>query len=54
MTEQLVNWILDSEHFGHREYCRAVRGPDGENWYEHEKCDCGRNALLESVASCSK
>lgn len=24
----------------------AIRGPDGENWYEDEKCDCSRKMAL--------
>jgi len=42
----LRRWILDAEHSGHRDYCSAVKGPDNENWYVHEECDCGRKALL--------
>ncbi len=46
---KLREWILNSPHCGHHEYCAAVRGPDNENWYEHERCDCGRNKLLETT-----
>jgi hypothetical protein len=42
----LEAFLLDSSHYGHKSYCSAICGPGDENWYEHERCDCGRNALL--------
>lgn len=46
-VEALKKHIVDSEHYGHKDWCKAVCGPTPENWYRHEDCDCGRNALLE-------
>lgn len=33
-------YILDSSNNGHRAYCRAICGPEHENWIEHNLCDC--------------
>lgn len=33
----------------HREYCNAIKGPDGYEWIEEDKCDCGRNAAIKKA-----
>lgn len=33
----------------HREYCNAIKGPDGYEWIEEDKCDCGRNAAINKA-----
>jgi len=47
----VLRWIDNSEHYGHRAWCDAVCGPEGENWYEHDKCNCGRNKLLSDLST---
>lgn len=45
--QAVKNWIADSGE--HKSYCAAVCGSDGEHWYEHDRCDCGRNELLAQI-----
>lgn len=54
MNKDLVQKVLDhfisnSTNSGHADYCNAVKGPTGETWVQDEDCDCGLNALRDSL-----
>lgn len=43
LTRELLVMLEKCQHLG---YCKAIRGPEDEQWIEEEKCDCGRNAVI--------
>lgn len=46
MLKKVRDHILNTEHSGHRLFCRAICGPDGATWIEPAKCDCTQREAL--------
>lgn len=51
MSRELLAMIEKCQHLG---YCKAIRGPEDEQWIEEEKCDCGRNAVIAKAEAMLK
>ena len=41
--------VSDMPHSGHESFCKAIRGPEGENWLESEHCDCDLPMILSAL-----
>lgn len=39
----------DCAHYGHELFCKAIKGPEGQCWYEDHLCNCSRREALDAL-----
>lgn len=45
--KRLLVLLEETTHHGHASWCNSVKGPEGNNWYEEDKCNCSLKEALE-------